>query len=374
MTGKNLPALLTAQGINDLPPGVRASTKLKMPLVTVDEERKLSVLKPQPPRPGITALVALAASFALGLTACSGGGSADSSSNGALDAEQSTRITVGVIPIVDTAPFRLGVEKGFFREVGLDIKVQDAQGGAAIVPAVMSGSNQIGFSNLSSVLIAKSQDLPVKIIGAGVQTTGNNDGDFGGVVAAADSGISSPKDLEGKTVAVNTLNNIGDTLTRYSVEQAGGDPSKVKFVEMAFPDMPAQLDKGNIEAAWVVNPFYKVLQDQGAKVVDPVFVTFDKNLQIGGFFTTDQYIAQNKTVVDAFKAGLKKSNEYAAAHEQEVRDFLGTFTKITPEVAKTLVMPKWPTEIDNPALQKLADEGFKYGMIAKELKAEDTIG
>lgn len=324
------------------------------------------------------ALTAILTTLLLFLTACSGGGSGDTAggddAGAALDPANPTAITVGVIPIVDTAPFRLGVEKGFFKELGLDITVQDAQGGAAIVPAVMSGSNQIGFSNLSSIVIAKSQELPVRIIGAGVETTGDAAGDFGGVVASADSGIASAKDLEGKTVAVNTLNNIGDTMTRYAVEQDGGDPSKVKFVEMAFPDMPAQLASGNIEAAWVVDPFYTVMQGQGANVVDTVFVTFHEDLQIGGFFTTDTYLAENAAVVEAFKEGLKKSNEYASENEQEVRDFLGTYTKIDPEIANTIVMPQWPTELNEEALQKLADEGQKYGMISKKVEVKDLIG
>ncbi len=329
--------------------------------------------KPQRTHRSSAVLAAVLATLALMLSACAGN-SADAGGNATLDPDNPTPISVGVIPIVDTAPFRLGVEKGFFKEVGLDVTVQDAQGGAAIVPAVMSGSNQIGFSNLSSVLIARSNDLPLKIIGAGVQTTGDPKGDFGGIVAAKGSGIATAKDLEGKTVAVNTLNNIGDTITRHAVEQAGGDPSKVKFVEMGFPDMPAQLAQGNVQAAWIVDPFYTMVQSQGATLVDPVFVTFDKNLQIGGFFTSEDYNARNQAVVDAFKKGLKKSNEYAMTHEQEVRDHLLTYTKITPEVAKTIVLPTWPSELNAPVLQKLADEGLKYGMISKSLKVEDTIG
>ena len=61
-----------------------------------------------------------------------------------------TKLKVGVIPIADVAPLYLGIEKGFFKEESLEIEPVLAEGGAAIVPAVISGANQIGFSNATS--------------------------------------------------------------------------------------------------------------------------------------------------------------------------------------------------------------------------------
>ncbi|MDO5534864.1 MAG: ABC transporter substrate-binding protein [Propionibacteriaceae bacterium] len=323
------------------------------------------------------AFVALAASAAVLLAACSGGAAAPApaSTPGAAGAPaETTQLTVGLIPIVDTGAFRLGVEKGFFSERGLDITVQDAQGGAAIVPAVMSGSNQIGFSNLSSVIVAHEKNLPVRLIAAGVATTGDTSEDFGGVVAKPESGITSAKDLAGKTVAVNTLKNIGEVLVRYGVEQDGGDASAVQFVEMAFPDMAGQLAGGNIDAAWTVEPYTSITKGQGASVIDYNLAGFDANLQIGGFFTSTQYATQNPEVITAFDEGLKESNEYATANPEELREFLSTYTKLDPEVQKVVVLPKWPTSIDQAALQKLADEGQKYGMTEGAVDTKGLLG
>lgn len=287
---------------------------------------------------------------------------------------ETTKITVGVIPIVDTAPFRLGVSKGFFSERGLDITVQDAQGGAAIVPAVMSGSNEIGFSNLSSLIVAHSRNLPVQLIAAGVATTGDTSEDFGGVVTNGDSDINSAKDLAGKTVAVNTLKNIGEVVTRYGVEKDGGDASAVQFVEMGFPDMAGQLAGGNIDAAWTVEPYTSIIKGQGGKVVDYNLAGFDPNLQIGGFFTSSQYAADNPELITAFNEGLTQSNEYATENPEELREFLSTYTKLDPEVQKAVVLPKWPTSIDEAALQKLADEGLKYGMTDAAVDTKGLLG
>ena len=75
-----------------------------------------------------------------------------------------TKLKVGVIPIADVAPLYLGMQKGFFKEENLEIEPQLAEGGAAIVPSVVSGDYQFGFSNVTSLVIAASKNLPVQIV------------------------------------------------------------------------------------------------------------------------------------------------------------------------------------------------------------------
>ena len=86
----------------------------------------------------------LAAASILGLAAC-GSGSPSSTGGGTAPATGGgeaglTKVSVGVIPIVDCAPIYLGDKQGFFKEEGLELDIQTATGGAAIVPGVVSGS------------------------------------------------------------------------------------------------------------------------------------------------------------------------------------------------------------------------------------------
>src|SRR5690606_3789653 len=87
--------------------------------------------------------------------------------------------------------------------------------------------------------------------------------DINAVVALADSGIESWADLEGKSVSVNAVNTQGDLTINEAIEQDGGDPSSVEYIEIAFPDALAQLDSGNVDAVWVPEPFL------GAALADP---------------------------------------------------------------------------------------------------------
>jgi NitT/TauT family transport system substrate-binding protein len=79
-------------------------------------------------------------------------------------------LKVGVVPITDVAPLYVGVAMGFFKDEHLLIEPVPAQSGAAIVPAVISGDDQIGFSNMVSLILAAAHGLPVMAVayGAGI--------------------------------------------------------------------------------------------------------------------------------------------------------------------------------------------------------------
>ncbi|KUL37205.1 ABC transporter substrate-binding protein [Streptomyces regalis] len=289
-----------------------------------------------------------------------------SSSSGASDSASSgggtTQVKVGVIPIVDVTPLYLGQKKGFFTKHGIDLKMETAQGGAAIVPGVVSGQFQFGFSNVTSLMIAQTKGVPIKSVVNGVATNGKVGADVTGVAVKKDSSIKSAKDLVGKNVAVNTLQNIGDTTVRESVRKAGGDPSKVKFVEMPFDQMPAALDGGQVDAAWMGEPALTIAKGQGARVVASPFAETDPKLTVATYFTSTKLLEQKPDLVKKFTAAMTESLEYASQHPDEARQMLTSYTKISGPVLKELTLPTWPTEIDMASLQKLASLGEQDGI------------
>lgn len=294
-------------------------------------------------------------------TACGGGEGASSSGEGP------DKVTVGVIPIVDVAPIHLGIKQGFFSERDIKVNLESGQGGAAIVPGVVSGQFDFGFSNVTSLLLASSKGLPLKLVAAGNYSTGEQGHDFSGVVVPKGSDVSSAAGLSGKTVAVNTLKNIGDTTVRQSVEKAGGDPKKVKFVELPFPEMPAALANGQVDAAWLVEPFLTIAKNQGAKVVASNLVDTQKNLMIAAYFTSKQTIKSSPDLVKRFTAAMNESLKYAAKHPGQARSILQAYTKIDPKVAEELVLPKWSTSINESTLKLIARLAYEDGLVNKPI-------
>ncbi|MEV6842087.1 ABC transporter substrate-binding protein [Actinoplanes sp. NPDC051411] len=299
------------------------------------------------PRKRLASLITIVA-LAAATAGCGGSNSSsDPGKPGTVD-----KIKVGVIPIVDVAPIYIGKEQGFFAKRNIDLTLEQAQGGAAIVPSVVSGQYQFGFSNVVSLMLAQSKNVPIKVVANGNNATGDPKKDFG-MVVVKDPAIKSGKDLAGKTVATNTLKNIVDTTVKQIVRKDGGDPAQVKFVELGFPDMAAALDAGRVQAIFVVEPFLSSALAKGWHTVGS-FADVQPNLTISSYFTSQQEIAKDADLVSRFGEAMKESLSYADAHPDAVRQIVTTYTTIKSDVAAKMTLPKYSTDIDKASLDKLS--------------------
>ena len=301
----------------------------------------------------------------LALLAAAGCGSSGDDGGGQASGGGTRQVKAGVIPILDVAPIYLGKEKGFFSKRGIELTLETGQGGAAIVPGVVSGQFQFGFSNVTSLLIAQSRGLPLKVVSNGVASTGKDKADYSGIVARDDS-IRTAADLEGKRVSVNTLKNIGDSTIRASVRKAGGDPSSIKFVELAFPDMPAALEAGRVDAAWVVEPFLSATLAAGGHLVASNYVDTAPDLTVALYFTSEQLTKDDPDLVSKFTEAKTESLAYADAHPHEARPVLTSYTQIDEAVIGKLVLPKWPAEINRESVDTLATLAVQDGLVEKQ--------
>ncbi|MEE2040280.1 ABC transporter substrate-binding protein [Nocardiopsis sp. CT-R113] len=302
-------------------------------------------------------LLAAGAALTLTATACGTGGG-EAADEGGL-----TPVSVGVLPITAVAPLYLGVEQGLFEEQGLDVTIETGGGGATTVPRVVSGELDFAFGNVVSLIIAREQGLPLTVVANGMTTTGDADTDYSALVVPAGSAIESPAGLEGATVAIDNLQNIGDTSVRHSVRLDGGDPTGVDFVELAFPDMVGAMDTGQIDAAWVVEPFLTIAMEQGATPIAANFVELDPELSIATYFTSDELIASDPDTVDAFTEAMNASLVHAQDNPDETARILTEFTEIDAAVVDELRWPRFRPEIDRGALDTIADLMVTDGLI-----------
>jgi NitT/TauT family transport system substrate-binding protein len=298
------------------------------------------------------------------LLAAAGCGSSGDDSGGAAGGGPQ-QVKVGIIPILDVAPIYLGKQKGFFTGRNLELTLEAGQGGAAIVPGVVSGQFQFGFSNVTSLLIAQSRGLPLKVVANGVASTGKDKADYSGIVATDDA-IKTAADLEGRQVSVNTLKNIGDSTIRASVRKAGGDPSSIRFVELPFPDMPAALQAGRVDAVWVVEPFLSASLAEGGRLVASNYVDTAPDLTVAVYFTSEKLIKDDPDLVKRFTEAMTESLAYADAHPDEARQVLTTYTQIDEAVIKDLTLPKWPPQINRASVETLATLAVQDGLVTKQ--------
>lgn len=302
--------------------------------------------------------------LAVALTLMSACGSGDSSSSQNNSDGGLTTIDVGIIPIVAVAPIALGIDKGFFKDEGLDVKLHVAQGGAALVPAVVSGQYDFAFSNNASLLLGRAKGLPLSIVSAANSAGTDPDPIEEALAVPKGSPVKSVADLAGKTIAVNTLNNLVEVANRATLEKAGVDPDSVKFIEVGFPDMPAALQQGRVDAADIAEPFLTEAKQDGATVIARPFRVLQPNLYISSWFTSEKYLASNKETAQKFARALDRSKAYATDHPEQIRAAVPDLLGIDPKLAQQIALAYWPEGLpDEKSLTILYNRLIDLGLL-----------
>lgn len=304
--------------------------------------------------------------LALALTGCSG-----DSSTEADDGLQT--ISVGVMPVAVSAAFEYGVDQGIFEKHGIELDIQSGQGGAAALPAVSSGTMDMAIGNPLSIMIAAGQGLDMRIVAGYASPPLENDL-TNAIVVQADSGIESWKDLEGKTVAVNAVQTQGDLVIRGAVSQDGGDPDEVKFTELGFPDMQAQLEVGNVDAIWQPEPFLTSnlnnperasLGSANAAVIGqlPPLVTF----------TSASFVEEQPELLESFRTALDEALTAAAQDPEGFRAQVSSYLDIPMDVVEAMTIDELGVDIAPNALPELAELALEYGYIDGEVDLEIIV-
>jgi NitT/TauT family transport system substrate-binding protein len=100
----------------------------------------------------------------------------------------------------------------------------------------------------------------------------------------------------------------------------------------------------------------------GGRVVAWNYVDAAPDLTVAAYFAAGKLIGENPDLVKRFTEAMNESLAYADAHPEEVREILGTYTKIDPKVRAALTLPKWPTEINKPSVETLSKLGAQDGI------------
>jgi NitT/TauT family transport system substrate-binding protein len=266
-----------------------------------------------------------------------------------------------------------GIDQGIFERHGLKIELEETQGGAATLPALINGDVQVGGSNVVSLLIAESKGLPIQAIAPGTSARGAGQDDFGALLAAPESGIKQARDFEGATIAVNTLDNIAEVVVKAALEKEGADPSKVKLIEVPFPEMGPAMERGDVEGAFSIEPFVSTSVQGGAKVVNYSYVATEPDMQVGAYAVARDFAQENAETVDSFKAAVAETAEYVTGNEQEFRDYLSEKAEIDPKLAKRMALPQWTQELNIESLQNTAELMQKYDLIKEPVDAQNLV-
>jgi len=327
--------------------------------------------------PGWRRRVVVPALLAVAVLAAACGSSSSSSSASSRSASPSkvatATVSVGVLPIADVAPLYVGMKEGFFTAEHIVVQPKMFQGGAAIASAVVGGSLDFGFAAAVNMILAKAQGLPVQIVANGDNAAQTASQAWSAIMVSGSSPITSVKQLAGATIATNAVDGVNELAVDGILLKNGVNPSSVHFVVLNFPDMPAALSSGHVQAVSDSEPFVTAIKAQGGRVISPLFEGYLPGMTVGTYIASTNEINQQSGVVQRFAAAIQKSLAYSQAHPSVVRQIIPTYTSITAAVASKMTLPTYDSVLNRASFTTQEKLMHKLGWISKDVSLSSLI-
>ncbi|MBB4017884.1 NitT/TauT family transport system substrate-binding protein [Chelatococcus caeni] len=218
---------------------------------------------------------------------------------------------VGGKPLLYYLPLTIAERKGFFKEEGLEVEINDFGGGAKSLQALVGGSVDVvtGAYEHTIRMQAKGQDIRAVI----------ELGRFPGIVLAvkkekADA-IKSPADLKGAKVGVTAPGSSTNFFVNYLIAKAGGNPKDAAYIGVGGgAGAVAAMKKGEIEAISNLDPVISKLEADGDVAVIADSRTEQGTKEIFGgsnpaavVYLKQDFIEKNPNTVQAIVNAFHKS-------------------------------------------------------------------
>jgi len=326
-----------------------------------------------------TGLVAATASLALALTACGGGGADRTTEDGL------TVVTVAYTPIYSVGALKLGMDQGLFEKQGLRVELKQVANPPSGIAAVAGNEVDFNYSPSIPFVNAVANGIDLEIVGA---ADGYDEGtkaaveadpslalqhDDSGVVAAAGSGITRAKDLEGKTVSVPARGAQLEVTIAAAVRADGGDPSKIDWITLDFPSAVTSLADGRIDAAGLVVPFLSQAEEKGGRLVLSPGLEFFDDGAVGLWVTSGALAKKDPKIVKAFQTAVEATNEYAEAHIAEAQQAAAEVLETDLATVQAGSEPAFPATVDPADVQSVIDRMKELGFLKKDIDSSSLV-
>jgi NitT/TauT family transport system substrate-binding protein len=250
-------------------------------------------------------------------------------------AASQTKLTflLNVPPAGYNAGFELAVEKGFYKDAGLDVTIEPGNGSQTTAQLIAVGKYDIGFADSAPVMKLISQGAKVKILATILQGNPN------AVTALKKTGLKSAADMKGKKVA---MPNAGSQPSMFPLVLAANNlkESDITLVTMPPQSMVASLIQGSVDVILGSVDQYDIqLKAQGQEFDSYLFIDSGAPTVSTSIIASDEFLAKSPDVAKKFVAASLKG-WYATLDNQA--DAVAAMKKMFPDANEKLA----PAQID----------------------------
>lgn len=236
------------------------------------------------------------------------------------------KIRYSAFPGMTGLGFWFGVDKGFYKQAGLDLELVNVTDKVAAFAA-----GEIDFADLATTnaIIGAGHGAPFKIVSSMFRTKGP-------FYLIARPGITRVEDLKGKKVGVGMIGSGMDVYTRTILKKHGLDPEKdVTLINNGITQAAyASIESGQVDATIIHEPFVTLAETKGIAKLIAKGWDYLPTFHTGVLVASDKFIKDHPDLVKKLIATYFQSNIYAKSHPDELLDFGAKYINVDRSVLK----------------------------------------
>ncbi len=283
-------------------------------------------------------------------------------------------VTVAALPAADLAGLYIAQEQGLFTRQGLRVTILPIASSRAVIADQLKGQVDISAGAYIAYISAQAAGARFRIL-AEADTL---QPDTRVLVTTADSPITTVADLAGKTIGVNGTNSIGTLLISVLLTDHGVSPAKVRFEtdQQGFPAMPAQLQRGEWNAAFLAEPYITLAGERyGERVLADLDQGSARNFPIDGYVATSAWVQRHPKTAAAFVRSIEAGQLVADTDPAAVQAAIGKFDQLPPTVTAAIALSGYPVgPVNEPRIQRVAQAMLQFGLLGRQYAAEVKQG
>lgn len=236
--------------------------------------------------------------------------------------KKDNKIKIGLLPIVDSLPFFVASDKGYFQAEGLNVEIINFDSAMERDSAIQAGEIDGTLGDVLAVAALNNSGVPVKMVSLGLGETGK-EGRFA-ILSSPGSGITRPEQLKNVPVAIST-NSIIEYVTDTLLTEQGFKPGEIK--KEAIPKIPVRLNlllEDKIKAACLPDPLAALAQSKGARLVTD---DTSSNLSQTVIYFRNDFLGSSPGAVTKFLKAYGKA-------AKEINDSPGAYKSLLVEKAR----------------------------------------
>jgi NitT/TauT family transport system substrate-binding protein len=283
------------------------------------------------------------------------------------------KIRLGLLPFSESLGAVIAERQGFFQAEGLEVEVTKFASGALAVPVLQAGRIDIALSSTVSTLQALEQGLDAIVL-APSAVVRSSPPDTTTALIVLKGAVGTLKDLEGKRVAVNVINSTAWLHAVAALEKHGVDHSKVRFLEVPFPQMNDPLLNGQIDAVVQVEPFRSALMATGkTEIKSWTYVETAPDSDITQYIALAPWVEKNRTIAVKFARAVIKGSQFANVNEAATREINMQFTGLNPALKDKVLLPRFGTAVNVPEMARTMELMRKYGLLKSTIDVSRRV-